>query len=127
MTKGVKTSKAVYKTLRINPETSQEDADLLAVISQLESEGYTFKQIVQDAILRADGKKPEMYSRSNSGFLLGSIEEMFTRFASEVMNSMKGSGRRSNDEPIADDEDLSPFASRMAKSFLQRQQNKGDE
>lgn len=127
MAKLEKTSEAVYRSVRINPKTSKEDFDMLAIILELEKDGYTFKQIAQDAILRAGGKTPEMYSKNTGFYILDSIEEMLGRFATEVVTSLKGNGKRVLDEDIDSDEDVSPFAKRMAKSFMQRQKSKGDE
>lgn len=122
-----KTSKAIVRSVRINPDTSKEDADMLAIIEQLEQDGFTFKQIVQDAILRSAGHTPEMYSRNSGFFILGSIEEMLSKFANEVISNVRGSGGISKPELEVDEGEISPFAKRMAKSFMQRQQNKGDE
>ena len=127
MAKREKTTKAENRTMRINPETSQQDADTLAIIKQLEAQGYNFKQIAQDAILRANGHQPEMYSKNPSGFILGSIEDMLSRFASEVISNVRGSGGRGKSEEINDEEDVTPFANKLAQSFIQRQKTKGNE
>lgn len=126
MAKREKTTKAEYRSMRINPETSKEDADTLEIIERLEKQGYNFKQIAQDAILRAGGAKPEMYSKNPSGFILGSIEDMLSRFASELIGSMRGGAGRARFEEIPEDADISPFASKFAQSFIQRQETKGE-
>lgn len=130
-----KTSKARYFTVRLNPtESNPLDADTLAIIERLMAKGFGFKSIVQDAILRADGATPEMYSRFTSGLNLLDIQSLFEKFAAEILSEVKRSGgsvRRvesqfSDDE--IDDADVSPFAARFAKSFLDRQrQTKIDE
>lgn len=120
-----KTSKAIVRSVRINPDTSKEDANMLAIIEQLERDGFTFKQIVQDAILRSAGHTPELYSRNSGVFILDSIEGMLSKFANEVISTVRGSGGVS--KPEIDDGEISPFAQRMAKSFMQRQKNKEDE
>lgn len=116
-----KTTKAIYRTVRINPLTSKEDADMFEIVTRLEAEGFTFKQIAQDAILRAEGQKPEMYSRVSSGYILGGVEEMLTRFAEELLSKIGTTQRVVKPDADSDDDgEVTPFATKFAKSFIER-------
>lgn len=121
-----KTTQAVIKHARLNPVTSIEDKKALEIIAELEAEGYNFKQIAVDAILRAGGAKPEMFARTSNGDLMSGMEDMLSRFADEILSKIQISGGRINEESSDDQE--SPFSRNFAKSFMQRQQRAmGDE
>lgn len=121
----VKTTEAEYRSMRINPKTSKEDADTLKLIQDLEDKGWTFKQIAQDAILRSAGHEPEMYARNGSGYILGNFEDMLTRFAHEIIDSIRGQG---GELPQGGTKiEISSFANKFAKSIKQRSESKGDE
>lgn len=125
-----KTTQAKYFTLRLNPVTSAEDSETLNIIRQLESEGYTFKQIAQDAILARQGYNPEMFSKSTSGYILGGLENLLTRFAGEIVHELKKGGKSQINGDTDDDarEEESPLVRNLARSFMQRQQKAlGDE
>lgn len=120
--------------MRLNPANPDGlDRDTLKIIEQLEGEGFTFKAIAQDAILRASGKTPEMYSRAGGGggITLADVQVLLERFAAEILQEVrrKGGGRVSADaDDDHDDGSVSPFAAKFAKSFLDRQrQTVGDE
>lgn len=133
MAKREKTTKARYYTVRINPETSQLDEDMLEIVDRLMAQGFSFKAIVQDAVLRADGKKPEMYSRFTTGVSLPEIQSLLEHFAEAILGEARNGGFQGSrgSQPAdeeADDSGVSPFAARFAKSFLERQkQTRGDE
>lgn len=134
MAKREKTSKAEYFTVRFNPETSALDRDALVIVKRLIDEGFTFKSIVQDAILRADGHTPEMYTRFAAGISLYDIQGLLEGFADEILSEVRKGGFRTAAQSSAVDDDeidtgeVSPFAARFAKSFLERQkQTRGDE
>lgn len=123
-----KTSVAKVWSMRINTATSAEDSEVYAIVQELKQKGFSFKQIAQDAILRSQGHTPEMFSRSNNGFLLGSIEDMLSTFAKEILSNVKVTDTRSGCEtpPMTEDE-ISPFAKKFANSYMQRQQKQGNE
>lgn len=121
-----KTTQAVIKTVRINPATSPEDRAALEIIQELETQGYNFKQIAVDAILRANGAKPEMFSRPEPKDIMSSMEDMLSSFAQEILSEVRRGGVQTEEEPAADQN--SPFSRNFAKSFMQRQQRAmGDE
>ena len=119
----VKSSKAVYKTARLNPVTSQADRDVLEIVERLEAEGWNFKQIAVDAILRADGRTPEIYDKP--GLSMNALEPLLEQFAKEIISEIRRSGI-STSKPGADSEtdesEVTPFSRTFAKSFVQRQQ-----
>lgn len=117
--------------MRLNPATSDEDAKTLEIIKRLVARGFTFKSIAQDAILRADGNTPEMFSDSSAvnAALLGRIEDMLTHFAEDLIKRI-GSNPYVGNGDDEDSEEYEPtestdFARTFARGFLQRQ-NKGD-
>lgn len=122
-----KSSKAKYYSARFNPATSEEDARTIEIIERYLAEGYKFKDIAQDAILRAEGYKPEMFNSGdrNDMKFLSQLENMFTRFAEELMQRI-GDRAYITGDTAPDDEPEQPtskFARSFAKGFLQRQQS----
>lgn len=118
-----KSTQAEYKHARFNPVTSDEDRRALEIIHRLEAEGYTFKQIAQDAILRADGWKPEMFSGAGdkSGAILNRMEDMFAQFADEIVRRAGSTPNFSRE--MEDDGERSNYTRTLAKSFMQRQKS----
>jgi hypothetical protein len=126
-----KTTKAEYFSMRLNPATNEHDAKTLAVIKREIARGFTFKAIAQDAILRADGHTPEMFSDPSAvnAALIGKIEDLLTNFAEDLIGRIGHLPRTGDDfsSDYGDDPDEpSGFARNFAKGFLQRQQNGGD-
>jgi hypothetical protein len=118
-----KTSKAVIKAARFNPETSEYDRRALEIIEQLEADGYNFKQIVVDAILRASGATPEMFERPGVG--TADLQRLLEQFAQEILNEVRKGGdvpKASRHADGDDPADVSPFTRNFARSFVQRQQ-----
>lgn len=127
-----KDSKAVYYAARFNPKTSEEDAKAIEIIERLKDRGFNFKAIAQDAILRADGVTPEMFSDSTSAnaMLIGKIEDILAHFAEELISRMGSLPRVASEADEDSDEyelgETSKFARNFARGFLQRQ-GKGDQ
>ncbi len=121
-----KTTQAVIKHARLNPVTSAEDKAALEIIDQLEADGYNFKQIAVDAILRVNGMKPEMFARPNPQNMMADMEDMLSRFAQEIVTAVKHGSVQPESESISESD--SPFSRNFAKSFMQRNQRAmGDE
>jgi hypothetical protein len=120
-----KSSEAEYKHARFNPATSEEDRRALEIIHRLEAEGYTFKQIVQDAILRADGYRPEMFAGADdkTGVILNRMEEMVEQIADEIVKRVGTTPSFARE--MEDDGERSTYTKTLAKSFLQRQRSGG--
>jgi hypothetical protein len=132
MAKREKTSEARYFTMRLNPASGQVEIDTLAAIDRLIEKGFTFKAIAQDAILRTNGKTPEMYTRELNGISLNAIQGLFEDFAKDLLREVRKGGFRVQSSTPDDNEfdggDVSPFAASFAKSFIERQrQARGDE
>lgn len=128
-----KTTQARYYSARFNPVTSKEDAKAIEIIDRLIAEGFNFKAIATDAILRAEGVTPQMFHNSltANAVLISRMEDLLTQFASDLIDRM-GSMPRSESvdyDAIEDEEIAAPssaFARNFAKGFMQRQQSKGD-
>jgi hypothetical protein len=115
-------SKAQYRSARFNP-INPEDRDVLAIIHELEGKGYNFKQIVTDAILRADGRTPEMYAapQITADLIKAYMNEVLPQFAQEIVSHVKRGGAVIEDEPEDAEGKPSKFAQSFANSFLERQ------
>lgn len=123
-----KYTQAVYKSMRLNPATSAEDQRTLEIIKDLESQGYTFKQIAQDAILRTMGYTPEMFSTVQTTPSMSGIENMLTRFADELLTKIDTGGYKAvTRSQEGDGGDVSPFTRKFAQSFMERQQRTVEE
>lgn len=120
----IKTSKAIIKSARLNP-INPEDKAALDIIKKLEKQGYSFKQIVVDAVLLADGRTPEMFAKTaDTQGVLSRMETLLEQFAQEIIHSRPQGGIGIPDEPGED----THFAKNFAQAFLQRQQQaQGDE
>lgn len=127
-----KTTQAKHFGIRLNPATSELDARTLAIIQNRQQQGYSFKAIAQDAILRYGGMRPEMFndpSQQNARLLAG-IERMLSDFGERLLAEYKRTGGRyAPSDDTQDDEEggvVSGFAANFARSFMQRQAQ-GDE
>ncbi len=126
-----KTSLAVIKTARLNP-INHEEAVTLEYISELEKQGYNFKQIIVDAILARAGATPEMFTREKqSEHLAHVVEESFSKFAAELMQRISAGTIKvsaSIDEDQNRSDGLSAFARNFGRGLLQRNQmTQGDD
>lgn len=119
-----KTSQAEHFSARLNPVTSPEDRAALEIIHDLEGQGYNFKQIVVDAILKASGHTPEMFAHHNPSDLLLGVENLLERFAGEIVGQIRQGNITLEDIPGADASGNSPFMQNFTKSFVQRQGGK---
>lgn len=118
-----KTSQAKYKSIRFNPGTSVEDREALALVTDLETQGYNFHQIVVDAILRAGDWTPEMFPKPNTPDMIGMMEGLLSNFAQEIIAEIHRGGIRINEGEIGEpQEDTSEFVNNFARTFMQRQQ-----
>jgi DNA-binding transcriptional MerR regulator len=126
-----KTTEAEHRSMRLNPRTSAADAKVLEIIKKWEAQGFNFKQIASDAILRAEGIRPETFNDPalKDQQLLGQIEDMLARFADDLIKQIgsRSQGTRADEEDDGDDgpeeQPVSKFARNFAKGFLQRQQS----
>lgn len=116
-----KTSRAVIKSARFNPVTSEKDMKALEIIEELEGKGYNFHQIAVDAILTRGGATPEMFDPENgTRNMISQLETMLADFSADLMRNLKG--RRDFDIDDDDEGRVSQFTANFAKGFLARQQ-----
>lgn len=149
MSKREKTSQAKVYGMRLNP-INEREAACIALIEKWEGEGYNFKQLALDRILRGDNYTPEMFTKepaiAGASYFAGVVQEMLqentetignavaqqlegylTQFAEELTKelteSLKTSGKYIvKDTEEEEEEDHTGLARNFAKSFMQRQQ-----
>ena len=130
-----KTSIAIIYTFRINAiDANPEEQQFQATVERLmkapynDGKGFSIKQIVVDAVLRAEGVTPEMFSRPNSGNTNGAntlaqvMGALFTQFENKLMAELR-SGKltvQASDNVHAASS-LSPFAQNFAEGLFGRQ------
>jgi hypothetical protein len=137
MIKRQKTSRARVLSARLNPRNPDSpEAKALEIIERLEQQNYNFKQIAVDAICRAEGCTPEMFSREDetTAALLGALqsqrelmEELIASAVQQLLDSQqRGGKKRAALEDFEEDEDapaeVSAFARQFAAGYLQRRQ-----
>lgn len=148
MAKREKTSQAKVFGMRLNPINEQE-MTTITIIEKWALEGYNFKQLAMDRILRGDNYTPEMFTKepaiAGAGYFAGLVQEMLqenseqigdavarqlegylTRFAEELTQELterlKTTGRYVSDNEDEETEENVGLARNFAKSFMQRQQ-----
>lgn len=120
MSPRLKTSRAIIKSARFNPTTSEKDMKALEIIEDLEGKGYNFHQIAVDAILHRGGATPEMFDRENTAQqIMARLEGVLANFSDELMHNLKSRGSLDLED---DDGEVSRFTSNFARGFLERQQ-----
>lgn len=119
-----KTSKAVIKSARFNPETSDLDKRVLKTVADLEEKGWNFKQIVVDAVIKCSGETVDYVDRP--GVNRAGMEQLFEQFAKEIIREIRSGGFTTKAQLDEDDDDesgeVTPFTRNFARSFIQRQQ-----
>lgn len=148
MPKREKTSQAKVYGMRLNP-INEPEAACIALIEEWEGEGYSFKKLALDRILRGGNYTPEMFTKepaiAGAGYFAGVVQEMLqenteqigdavarqlegylTRFAEELTreltDKLKTSGKYIAEDDETEAEENTGLARNFAKSFMQRQQ-----
>lgn len=148
MPKREKTSLAKVHGMRLNP-IHELEYTVISIIEKWEGEGYTFKQLAMDRILRGDNYTPEMFTKeaaiAGAGYFAGVVQEMLqenteqigdavarqlegylTHFAEELTreltDKLKTSGKYISEDDETEAEENTGLARNFAKSFMQRQQ-----
>lgn len=148
MSKREKTSQAKVYGMRLNP-INEREATCISLIEKWERDGYNFKQLALDRILRGDNYTPEMFTKepaiAGAGYFAGVVQEMLqenteqigdavarqlegylTRFAEELTreltDKLKTSGKYIAEDDETESEENTGLARNFAKSFMQRQQ-----
>lgn len=129
-------------------EDIEQDAAALEIIDKLQSQGWTQKQIIVDAVLRASGHTPEMYAdladpknaalvrvlkRTMSQLLRQQTQEMLEAFGDELLTKIKLEGVESFEakpsSPFGShsDKQVTSSMKNLAAGFMARQQNIPDD
>jgi hypothetical protein len=118
-----KTSQARYISARLNPTTSSEDKEALAIIDGLISQGFNPHQIIVDAILRAGHWTPEMFPKQGSFDMVALMESLLSNFAREIIEEIHKAGfTMVSENGEQESGDTSEFVNNFARTFMQRQQ-----
>lgn len=123
-----KTSNAVIKSARFNPDTSSVDKKVLKKIEELEAKGFNFKQIVNDAIIKASGETVDFVERPAVD--RAGLEELFDQFAKEIIREIRSGGFTTKAQHEDEDDEggeVTPFTRNFARSFIQRQQRASED
>lgn len=84
-------SKSKNYAFRLHPN-DQREADAMEIIEALKEDGFTLRDIMTDAILRAGGRKPEMYRHTDDSISRGYIETQLEGIASHIISELRASG-----------------------------------
>lgn len=126
----------------LNPEI-EEDGAALVLFEQLQQAGWTQKQIIVDAVLRADGHQPEMYSdladpknaalvrtlrRLIVDLLQQHTQEMLEAFGEEVVSKIRTEGladfERKPSSPFdKGEQQVTGAMKNLAAGFMSRQRS----
>jgi DNA-binding transcriptional MerR regulator len=133
----------VFKSARFNRQREQDEA-ALQIIEHWDRQGYSFKELVTDRLIRGENVDPVMFQKGDypyqkpatvddirdllsempqsSGITLDEVRQLLESFADEIVRHLKKSGGRVHDTLDDDDgETVSTFAKNFARGFMQRQ------
>lgn len=111
-------------------EDVEYEGEAIAYYRKQISDGYTPRQIVTDALLRAAEFHPEMFPQDKGRVTFGKIEHLLSDFAQEIIRSLRGTNLRSvSDSDVStneqmDNEDME-FAKNIAAGYMTRRNRKG--
>lgn len=124
-----KTSKAKVFGMRLNPITSEIDAQVMRAIEYWSGQGYSFKQLACDRILRVEGFTPEMFSNEyrQPALTEQSVRELLKDFALDVLQLARDEGilgapRPGSPHAQSDEEFIGERLSLFASSIQKRQE-----
>lgn len=126
--------KSLHIQCKLHEDIDYEAEAVAYYLEQIEA-GHTPRQIITDALLRAAGFSPEMYSQKSAGggrLTVASLEQLLADFAQEIKQSLKGhslrpqegnneQGDNSESDEIEDEE----FARNIAASYIARRNRRG--
>lgn len=124
--------KSLHIQCKLHEDIDYEAEAVAYYREQLEA-GYTPRQIVTDALVRAAGFSPEMYAQHEKGggrLTVSSIEQLLADFANEIKQSFKGHSLRLNvdeDNPQSDAITDEEFARNIAANYMARRNRRGKE
>lgn len=115
------TKKSTVISIRLNP-ANKEDKRVLDILYALHERGFTPREIITDAILRAEGHTPEMYHDVEGQVTRPVLESLLSDFAREIVESLRETGVQSQQKasPFDESTDDDDYARNLANGFLTR-------
>lgn len=116
--------KGIFIGFRLHPDIEQE-RDAIEIYNRLLREKFTARQIMTDALLRLDGKKPEMFQDYTRQVTKPYIEDLLADFAQHLISEIRSMGLGvsvspvSQETPLTEDED-EQYAKNLAAGYLSR-------
>lgn len=111
-------------SLRLNP-AYEEDLAAIEHLDRMIEQGYSARQIVTDALCRASGLVPEMFSRRDDMTMLyANLESLLSNFAGEIIKAVQQRGARAvyREEDERNDGEDGTWVRNFARGFIARQQ-----
>lgn len=118
---------SVVISIRLHPDDPLE-ADALRIIKEWQNQGYSNREIITNAILRAEGAKPEMYSEKPTPVSRDALKETLQEFAQYIIDNVgvaQPKARYERPRPFGDDEiEITDTMQNLAQGFLNRRKSK---
>jgi hypothetical protein len=83
--------KGISISFRLHPDDEREK-QAIEVIQDLENKGYSIREIMTDAILRASGYTPEMFKSGNEKLTPTLLETILTDFGKDLIQQIRENG-----------------------------------
>ena len=118
-----------HRSARFNTR-HPEQKRVVEIIEVLEKKGFSFQQIVTDAVLRADGIDPVVFQTEGQAnkladILSESMENLIAKVIREALKEYKPAQvSHSKDESVNDDSEINEFAKSFASGFANRAKRK---
>lgn len=128
-----KSSKAIRRTIYINPQSDARQEAAVEILLDLEAQGYNVSHIFVERLLRSEGIDPAYLPTPQSyvaQVIIAEMQTMLERYTDDIMQELKRRGVAVTDENGADidtvdDDGVSKFARNLARGFIKRQQQSG--
>lgn len=108
-------------SFRLHPSDEYERA-ALKIMHDLESKGFSKRQIFTDAINRSGGHRPEMFKQSEGVLTVGTLQHILADFARDLLTRLSASGIAavSSEEQHRIDETATEYEQNLAAAYLAR-------
>jgi hypothetical protein len=83
--------KSISISFRLHPDDERE-RQAIEVIQDLEAKGYSIREIMTDAILRAAGYTPEMFKAAGEKLTPSLLESILTAFGKDLIQTIRDNG-----------------------------------
>lgn len=115
------TKKSTVVSIRLNPAV-EEDKRVLDILNELQERGFSHREIITDAILRAEGHTPEMYHEADGKVTRHLLELMLSEFAREIVDNLRQNTPQTTQKaaPFNKGENDDEYANNLAKGYLAR-------